>query len=168
MCELLLIFWGFEYSKSCLLKKTLPESCLLKKTLPNFSWKDFTRIVQNHVCLERLWQNWQSGHVTPGHVYELLLICVDLSVVNLVWMKRLCQNSPESCLLKRLCQNSLEKTLPESCLLRKTLAKLTVRSRDSRSRVRTFVDLCRFECSKSCVLEKTLAKFSWKDFTRIL
>ena len=71
-------------------------------------------------------------------------------------------------LLKRLYQNSVE-----SCLLRKTLPKLTVWSCDSRSRVRTFVDLCGFECSKSCVVEKTLPEFSRimsakNDFAKIL
>ena len=75
MCELLLISVDLS-------QVGVSKSCLLKKTLPKFSWKDFTKILQNDVCLEGLYQNWQSGHVTPGHVCELLLICVDLSQVG--------------------------------------------------------------------------------------
>ncbi len=97
----------------------------------------------------------------PGHVCELLLICVDLSEVG-VNKSCLLKKTLPKILLKRLYQDS-----PESCLLRKTLPKSTVISCDSRSHVRTFVDMCGFKGNLVCLkrlcqntLGKTLLKLS--------
>ena len=112
--------------QNCLLLKRLyqnsPEWCLLRKTLPKLTVRscDSQYMWLQVTCANFCWFVW---------------IWVRLGLVNLVCLKRLCQNS-----LGRLYQNS-----PEWCLLRQILAKLTVRSCDSRSLMQTFIDLCRFE-----------------------